>query len=104
VLSGRGPKPGSGGAIGQQHGYSVDDGIAPAAAVAAHGLPVQGEGLMAHRAREPLEFYLPEDGLESLMGHGNGNALPSSLRKAAKPRQEVRGIRRTACYHGDQDE
>ena len=51
-------------AVGQKHGDAVDDGVAAAASVAAHGSSHQRKGLVADRADEPLEGCGLECGLE----------------------------------------
>jgi hypothetical protein len=48
--------PDSGGAIGEQDGNAVDDGIAAIAAGAAHGARIQREGLAADGADEESEW------------------------------------------------
>ena len=61
---------GSGGAVGEQDGDAVEDGIAAVAAGAAHGVCVESEGMAADRADQPAEGFGSGGGIGRVGGHG----------------------------------
>jgi hypothetical protein len=81
----------SGGAIGQQDGDAVDNGIAAATPGAAHCVRVRREGLPADGADEPAEVF----GLE---GHGD-KVLGSRFEVRGKATTEILTlrVRMTTC-------
>ena len=62
----------SGGAIGEQDGDAVEDGVAAVAAGAADGGFVENQGLEADRANEAVKGFGRGGGLSRVAGHGPG--------------------------------
>lgn len=83
------------GAIGQQDGDAIDDGVAAMATVAAEEVCRQHETLPADRTRKPSEILLLEGRLVGQGGH---------ILKVYRFRQMGGGRFRVARYHGKRDE